>query len=134
MAWLVLTMLNQTVKNGLKAKFSCTYWLISFCKIIKKFLELIQSYEDVAVLGPKWPICPEQIFFWYKSLLLISSAYWPFSLCKIWKILTRDPQLWGCTIFRPKMVYLPKITFFWKIINIILQLHEQRCNKWKRWD
>ena len=23
------------------------------------------------------------IFFWYKPLLLLSSTYWPFSLCKI---------------------------------------------------
>ena len=69
-AWLNLTMPNQTVKNGLKAKkiklpqmnfflekqlikFSCTYWPLSFCKILKKFLEPIQSYEDVPFLGPK---------------------------------------------------------------------------------
>ena len=65
-AWLNLTMLNQTVKNSLKAKkiklpqmnfvldkqliikFSCTYQSLSFCKIfITKILELIQSYEDL---------------------------------------------------------------------------------------
>ena len=74
-----LTMPNQTVKNGLKPKkiklpqmnffikkklikFSCTYQPFSFCKILKKFLELIQSYEDVPFSGPKWPICPEQNF------------------------------------------------------------------------
>ena len=80
MAWLNLTMPNETVKNGLMAKkiklpqmnfflekqlikFSCTYWPLSFCKILKKFLGLIQSYEDVPFSGPKWPICPEQKFF-----------------------------------------------------------------------
>ena len=31
-----------------------------------------------------------------------------------------DPELWGRTIFGPKMVHLPKIIFFWKIINITL--------------
>ena len=31
------------------------------------------------------PICPEQIFFWYKPLLLLSSTFWPFSLGKILK-------------------------------------------------
>ena len=79
MVWLNLTMPNQTVKNGLKAKkiklpqmnfflekqlikFSCTYWPLSFCKILKKFLGLIQSYEDVPFSGPKWPICHEQFF------------------------------------------------------------------------
>ena len=32
---------------------SSTYWLLSFCKILKKFLEPIQSYEDVPFSGPK---------------------------------------------------------------------------------
>ena len=71
---------NQTVKNSLKAKkiklpqmnflhkkqlikFSCTYWLLSSCKILKKFLGPIQSYEDVPFSGPKWPICHEQNLF-----------------------------------------------------------------------
>ena len=80
MAWLNLTMPNQTVKNGLKAKkiklpqmnfflekqlikFSCTYWPLSFCKIKKKILGPIQSYEDVPFSGPRWPICHEQNFF-----------------------------------------------------------------------
>ena len=58
-------------------------------------------------------------FFWYKPLLL-SSTYWPFSLCKILKILTADPELWGWAIFGPKMVHLPQTVFFWKIINITL--------------
>ena len=31
---------------------------------LKKFLELIQNYEDAQFLGPKWPICPQQILFW----------------------------------------------------------------------
>ena len=80
MPWLNLTMPNQTVKNGLKdknikspqmnfflkkqlIKFSCTYWPLSFCKILKKFLGPIQSYKDVPFLGPKWPICYEQNLF-----------------------------------------------------------------------
>ena len=63
--WINLTMANQTVINSLKTKmiespqmnfvfqkrlikFSCTYQLLSFCKIfIKKIFELIQSYEHV---------------------------------------------------------------------------------------
>ena len=35
-------------------------------------------------------------------------------------ILTADSELWGCTIFGPKMVHLPYTNFFWKIINVIL--------------
>ena len=37
-------------------------------------------------------------FFWYKPLLLLSSTYWPFSLCKTW----------------PKMVHLPPKKFYLK--------------------
>ena len=48
-------------------KYSCTY--VSFCKIFKKILEPIQSYEDVPFLGPKWPICPEQ-FFLVKTIII----------------------------------------------------------------
>ena len=76
LAWLNLTIPNQTVRNSLKAKniklpqndfflqkqlikFSCTYWSPSFCKILKKFLRPIQSYEDVPFSGPKWTICHE---------------------------------------------------------------------------
>ena len=78
MAWLNLTMPNQTVKNGLKAKktklpqmnfflekqlkFSCTYWPLSFWKNLKKFLGPIQSYGDVTF-----------------------STYWPIWFCKIFK-------------------------------------------------
>ena len=43
----------------------------------------------------------------------------PFILKKFLKILSADPELWGCTIFGPKMVHLPQF-FFWKIIKIIL--------------
>ena len=57
-------------------------------------------------------------FFWYKTLLLLSSTYWPFSKFK--KILIADPELWGCAIFGPKMVDLAGPIFFLKIINIIL--------------
>ena len=102
MAWFNLTMPNQTVKNGLKAKkiklpqmnfflekqlikFSCIYWPLSFCKIKKKILGPIQSYKDVSFPHPKWPICHEQNFFWYKPLLLLSSTYWSFALWKILK-------------------------------------------------
>ena len=41
----------------------------SFWKILKKFLEPIQSYEDVPFLGPKWHICPEQFFFFVQTII-----------------------------------------------------------------
>ena len=131
MAWLNLTMPNQTIKNGLKAKritlsqmifflkkqlikFSCTYWPLSFCKILKKFLGPIQSYEDVPFSGPKWPICPEQIFLIQTIIITLIYLLALFIVQKFKKILTSDPQLRGCTIFGPKMAHFPKLEFFQK--------------------
>ena len=65
-------------------------------------------------------IVPNKFFFWKKLLISFSSTYWPLSLCKILKILTADPELWGCVIFGPKMVHLRQTKIFLeKIINII---------------
>ena len=123
MAWLNLTMPNQTVKNGLKTKkiklpqmnfflekqlikFSCTYWPLSFCKILKKFLEPIQSYEDVPFSGSKWPICPEQNFFGTNHYYYFHLSISPFQCAKVKKILTTDPDLWVSAIFLPNMVQI----------------------------
>ena len=137
MAWLNLTMPNQTVKNGLKAKkiklpqmnfflekqlikFSCTYWPLSFCKIFKKFLGPIQSYEDVPFSGPKWPICHEQNFFGTNHYYYFHLPIGPFHCAKFKKILPADPELWGCAIFGPKMAHFPKWEFFSE--NLLMSL------------
>ena len=137
MAWLNLTMPNQTVKNGLKTKkiklpqmnfflkkqlikFSCTYWPLSFCKILKKFLGLIQSYEDVPFSGPKWPICHEQNFFGTNHYYYFHLPIGPFHCAKFKKILPADPELWGCAIFGPKMAHFPKWEFFSE--NLLMSL------------
>ena len=85
-------MLNQTVKSDLKAN-KIKLPNFSFCKILKKLSELIQSYEDVSFSGPKCPICPEQKIFKYKPLLLLSYTYRPFSLCQILKIFSGGSRL-----------------------------------------
>ena len=132
MAWLNLTMHNQTAEKGLMAKkiklpqmnfflekqlikFSCTYWSLSFCKILKRFLVPIQSYEDVLFSSPIWPICHEQEFFGTNI-----TTYWPFSLCEILKNSYSRSRVMKMHHFGPKMVPLPQTIFFWKIINIIL--------------
>ena len=39
------------------------YLLAPFmCKVLKKFFQWIQSYDDVQFLGPKWPISSKEIF------------------------------------------------------------------------
>ena len=74
-------------------KFSCTYWPLSFCKILKKFLWLIQSYEDVPFSGLKWPISPEQIFFGTNHHYYFHLPTGRFHCAKFKKILTVDPEL-----------------------------------------
>ena len=165
MTWLNLTMPNQTVKYGLKAKkiklpqinfflekqlvkFWCTYLPLSFCKILKKF----QTYEDVPFSGPKWAICPEHFFFLlalfivenlnkflqqiqsYEDVLLFgpkrsifpTNFFWkivkiiliyllgPFIVQNFKKIIPVDPELWGCTIFGPKIAHFSKWEFLQK--------------------
>ena len=97
----------------------------------KKVLRADPELWDVPFLGPKWPICPEN-FFWYKPLLLLSSTYWPFSLCKIEKKILQliqsyeDAPFWG-----PKWSICPdQFFFFWKIINtILIYLLALHCGK-----
>ena len=100
-------------------KFSCTYWPLSFCKILKKFLGLIQSYEDVPFSGPKWPICPEQNFFGTNHYYYFHLPIGPFHCAKFKKILTVDPELWGCAIFGSKMSEFEclGLNFFRKPVN-----------------
>ena len=59
-------------------------------------------------------------FFGTSHYYYFHLPFGPFHAAKFKKILTADPELWGCAIFGPKMsICLPKI-FFWKIIHIIL--------------
>ena len=126
MAWFNLTMPNQTVKNGLKAKkiklpqmnfflkkqlikFSCTYWPLSFCKILKKFLGLIQSYEDVPFSGPKWPICHEQNFFGTNHYYYFRLPIGPFHCAKFKKKFLQ--RIWGCAIFGPENLLTSPVSF-----------------------
>ena len=112
---------NQAVKNGLKAKkiklpqmnyflqkqetFSCTYYSLSFCKILKELLQLIQQAQDGPFVLNKFFLVQTIIIFFIYLLAL-------FIVQNLQKIATADPKLWGCTIFGPKMVHLPKTIFF----------------------
>ena len=59
----------------------------------KKFLQQIQSYEDVPFLGPKWSICPKQIFFWKIINIILIYLLAPFIVQNFKKILPADPEL-----------------------------------------
>ena len=84
---------------------------------LKKFLQQIQSYEDVPFLGPKWSICPKQIFFG-KLLISFSSTYQPLSLCKILKKFFQRIQSYEDVQFLgPKWPISPNENFFRKPVN-----------------
>ena len=56
--------LPQTIfSRKLFTTFLSTYWPLSLCKILKKFFQLIQSYEDAQLLGPKRPTYPNENYF-----------------------------------------------------------------------
>ena len=99
------------------------YLLVPFIlqNVCKKILELIESYEDVRqfrdqngpfVLNKNFLVQAIVITFIYLLALFIVQ--------NLKKILTTDPELWRCTILRPKVVHLRETTFFWIIVTIIL--------------
>ena len=104
-------------------KFLCTYQPLSFCKIfIKKFLLLIQSYEDVCHFRDQNSPFVLNKNFWYKPLLLLSFSYGHFHCAKFKKTVTMDSELWRCTIFGP---HLLQINFFSKnfLISLVFFTH-----------
>ena len=76
------------------AKFLCTYQPLLFCKILKEFLELIQSYQDAPFSGTKWPICPEQNFLIQTSIITFIYLLALFIVQNLQKLFTVDPKLW----------------------------------------
>ena len=89
-------------------------YLLAPFKNFKTFLELIQSYEDKPFLGPKWSICPEEIFLVKTIIITLIYLLTLFIVQNIFKNLTTDPELWGCSIFGPKIAHLPQKCFWQK--------------------
>ena len=137
MAWLNLTMSNQTVKNGLKAKkiklpqmnfflekqlikFSCHFHSAKFQNILRADPELWGS----AIFGPKMTHLSWTTFFFGKNHyycfhLPIHPFHWAKfiknSYCRSRVAYPDDALFLG-----PKWFISPKQIFFWKIIKIIL--------------
>ena len=95
-------------------KFSWTYWPRSFCKIKKKLLRLIQSYEDVPFSGPKWTICHEPNFFVTTHYYYLHLPIGHFHCAKFKKVLTADPELWDVQFLGPNWSISPYKNIFQK--------------------
>ena len=101
-------------------KFPCNYWPLSFCNILKRFLGLIQSYEDVLFLGPKWLIWHEQTFLVQTIIITFIYLLALFTVQNLKKFLQQIQSYEDAPFLGPKWSICPKQIFFWKIINIIL--------------
>ena len=56
--------------------------------ILQNFKKILRADPELwgcAIFGPKMAHLSWTKFFWYKPLLLLSSTYWPFSMCKTLK-------------------------------------------------
>ena len=93
-------------------------WAPFILQNLKKVLRADPELSDVPFLGPKWPICPEQFFFCYKPLFLLSSTYWPYSLCKIKKKFWLHIQSYEDAQFLgPKLPICSNEDFYRKPVN-----------------
>ena len=90
-------------------------------QVSKKFIEPIQSYEDVPFSGPKWPICCEQNFFGTNHYYYFPLSIGPFPFAKFKKILDSQSRVKKMRHFWAQNgPFAPQKSFFWKMINIIL--------------
>ena len=90
----------------------------------KKFLKTIQSYEDMPLSGPKWPISPEKFFFvqtiiitfiYQLALFIVQNLIKKF-LQRIWHY--EDAQF-----LAPKWPICPNENFFRKLVNEPCSFH-----------
>ena len=86
----------------------------------KKILMIDPELWRCAIFGPKMAHLSWTKLFWYKPLLLLSSTYWPFSLCKIFKNSYCESRVMRMHHFWAQNGPFAPNNFFWKIINIIL--------------
>ena len=127
-----LTLPNQPVKNSLKAKKiklppndffsrktpnkSFMYLLTPLCKILKKFLWPMQSYDDVPCSGTKWPICHEQIFLVQTIIITFIYLMALFAVQNLKKFLQWIQSYEDAPFLDPKWSICPNQFFFGKLL------------------
>ena len=92
--------------------------------ILQNFKKILRANPELwgcAIFGSKIPQFVLNKIFWYKPLLLLSSTYWPFSLCKILKKFLQPIQSYEDTSFLcPKwLIWHKQKKFLKKILKII---------------
>ena len=87
--------------------------------MLKKFLEPIQSYEDVPFSGAKWPICPKQKRF-VQTIIITFIYLLALLIVQNFKALLQ--QIQSCEnvpFLGPKWPISPNENFFRKIFPFI---------------
>ena len=101
-------------------KLSCTYFPLSFCKNLNKFLEPIQNYEDVKndyedVQNDTFVL---NNFFLVQTIIITFIYLLAFSIVQNFKkFLQRIKSYEDVPFLGP---HLPQTNIFWKIINIVV--------------
>ena len=83
------------------------FYYAKFEKILKVVLELWCT-----IFGFKMVHSPQTNFFWKIIKIILIYLLAPFIVQNFEKILPADPELWGCTVFGPKIAHFPKLYFF----------------------
>ena len=85
----------------------------------KKTLKVDPELWGCAIFGPKMAHLSWTNYFWCKPLLLLSSTYWPFSLCKILKSSYNGSRIITMHHFWDQSgPFAPNKFFSWKTITI----------------
>ena len=85
----------------------------------KKFLQQIQSYEDVPIFGTKWSICPKQNFFLKIINIILNHPLASFIVQNLKTILPAAPELWGAQFLSPKWAIFQSENFIRKPVSFI---------------
>ena len=104
---------NQTVKNSLDEIVPNEIFSQKENHVpIKKFLELIQSYQNVPFSGTKWPICREKFFLIQISIITSTYLLALFIVQNLQKFLLSIQSYEDAQFLDPKWSICPKLFFF----------------------
>ena len=96
------------------------FQLLSFCKILKKFLAPIQSYEMCHFRTQNCPFFLNNIFWVQIIIITFICLLALFVVQNLQKFLQRIQSFEDAPFLDPKWSICPKQIFFQKIINVIL--------------
>ena len=100
---------------------------------LKRFLQRIQSYQNAQFLGPKWSICPKQVFFWKIINIILIYLLATFIVQNVKKIIPADLVMRMRNFWAQNGPFLQMRIFFRKPVNVPCFFHSclSTCQKSK---